>query len=192
MSALMMKWPGPTGAKGIHRDLRVVDEARYRAVCVWVPLVDVDERNGALRVLPGSQHVPTGPRSVPRSPADADDAMADLDFADLEPVPMRAGEAVVFDLALVHGSDVNRSSAPRPAVGVAYVPTEATLSLRFCHDDDQIEVIEIAEPDDLRRIDWRVRPPDLRSLGFESHRGPSLRVAELVERSRSVAAERPA
>jgi ectoine hydroxylase-related dioxygenase (phytanoyl-CoA dioxygenase family) len=45
----------------------------------------------------------------------------------LESVPLRAGEAIVFDNALVHCSYPNHSDAPRLAAAVGMVPTGAPL-----------------------------------------------------------------
>lgn len=189
MSAIMTKWPGPGGEKSIHRDLQLVDESRYRTVCVWVPLEDVDEGNGALRVLPGSHRVPTGIRSAPRTPPDPPDPLGDLGMGDLEPMPVPAGEAVVFDLALVHGSDVNGSDVPRRAVGVAYAPAAADLSLRYLGDDGCVEVLEVADPDVFRRIQWGSRPSELRSLGAVDPFPETVGRDELLRRSALVAAD---
>jgi len=183
MSSLLTKWPGAGGEKEIHRDLRLVDEARFRAVCIWVPLVDVDADNGALAVLRGSHQVDTGPRSVPTTPQPDTDPVRQLAFDDLEVVPVAAGEAVVFDLALVHGSDHNRTSRARPAVGMAFVPRAAEVSLDFCHPDDRIEALAVPDPDLFRRIDWRIRPPELRSLGMADHEVAPVSTADLIRRS---------
>lgn len=191
MSAIIHKWPGQDSQKDLHRDMRVVDERRHRAVCVWIPLVDVDDTNGALRVLPGSHMVDTSIRSVPRTPAVPRDAMHDLTFLDLDAVPAAAGEAVVFDLALIHGSDLNRSDAPRPAVGVALVPDDAHLSLMHCQGDDRVELLRVTDAEVFRRITWTERPTELRSEGVVCNRPEPMSADELLRRSRVVADARP-
>lgn len=189
MSALINKWPDPQSRKDLHRDLRVVDERHHRAVCVWMPLVDVDEGNGALSVLPGSHLVETSLRSVPRTPSQPTDPMHDLTFDDLETVPLKAGEAVVFDLALIHGSDVNRTDDQRPAVGVALVPDEAPISILYCHPDDRVEVLQVPRPDALRQIAWAGRPTGLPAAGIVCSRPAPMSPEELLRRSRAVAAD---
>ncbi len=188
MSAIMTKWPGAGGEKEIHRDFQLVDESRFRTVCVWVPLGDVDEANGALRVLHGSHRVATGIRSVPRTPQEPPDPLGDLRMEDLEPVPVRAGEAVVFDLAVVHGSDLNRSAEPRRAVGVAYAPAAAELSLRYVGERGDVELLEVVDPDVFRRIEWSRRPAELRRLGRIDPFPESVGRDELLRRSAVVAA----
>jgi hypothetical protein len=187
MSAVMTKWPGPGGEKTIHRDFQLVDERRFRTVCVWVPLGDVDGDNGALRVLPGSHLVPTGIRSVPRTPEHPPDPLRALTMADLDAVPVAAGDAVVFDLAVVHGSDVNRTDVPRRAVGVAYAPAAAELSLRYVHDDGRVELLHVDDPDVFRRIDWGRRPTELRRDGDVAPHVETVVRDELIRRSRLVA-----
>jgi len=184
MSSVITKWPGEDSQKELHRDFRLVDERRYRSVTIWVPLVDVDEHNGALCVLPGSHLVDAGPRSVPRAPGQV---LPPLDCTDLVTVPMRAGDAVLFDMAVAHGSALNRSDRPRPAAAVAYAPAEARLSLDFCHPDDRVEEFEVAHPDVFRQLDWAAPPPGARSLGEVSTAARGCSVEEFVERSRAIA-----
>ncbi|CAB4549206.1 unannotated protein [freshwater metagenome] len=186
MSSYIVKGPGEDSQKEIHRDFRLLDESEFRAVCIWVPLVDVDERNGALAVIKGSHQVDTGPRSVPMTPRYSEDPLLDLTFADTETVPVAAGEAVVFDMALAHGSDLNHSNLPRRAVAVAYAPKLAPLSLYFCDPDDSVEELAVPHPDVFRQIDWRVRPDYLHSLGRISSDRPPVSSAEFLQQSRAI------
>jgi hypothetical protein len=190
MSSVLTKWPGVDSDKEIHRDFRLVDEPTFRSVCLWVPFIDVDAYNGALAVLPGSHLVDSGPRTVPITPSVPADPVQRLRFADLDTVPAAAGEAVVFDMAVAHGSDVNRSSVPRPAVAVAFAPRDAELSLSFCHPDDSIELLEVVDPELFRRIDWKVRPGELRSLGTLDGPWNEIPVADLIRRSREASSGR--
>jgi ectoine hydroxylase-related dioxygenase (phytanoyl-CoA dioxygenase family) len=184
-SSLLTKWPGAEGEKLPHRDLRLVDELRFRAVSVWVPLVDVHERNGALTVLPGSHAVPTGPRSVPRVPARHAAAIGELSPSELTATEVSAGDAVVFDMALVHGSLPNLTSEPRPVAAVAFVPRPAPVSFYFCHPDERVEELEVVDPSVFRRMTWDAPPPDLRSLGDVPTTDPVTTSAELVRLSRA-------
>ncbi len=186
MSSFIVKGHGQDSQKEIHRDFRLLDESQFRAVCIWVPLVDVDEINGALAVIRGSHQVDTGPRSVPMTPRYSQDPLLELSFEDAETVPVSAGEAVVFDMALAHGSDVNHSNLPRYAAAVAYAPKSAPLSLYFCDTDDSVEELAVPHPDVFRQIDWRVRPNYLRSLGMISSDRPPTSSAEFLQQSRAI------
>jgi ectoine hydroxylase-related dioxygenase (phytanoyl-CoA dioxygenase family) len=84
---------------------------------LWVALVDTDERNGCLWVVPRSheagllEHGPAGVNPVLRDVAVEAQAIA---------VPMRAGEGIAFTGLTLHGSGPNRSDAPRPSLFVRY------------------------------------------------------------------------
>jgi ectoine hydroxylase-related dioxygenase (phytanoyl-CoA dioxygenase family) len=116
-----------TGARiDLHQDLTYTDERRARTILVWIPLCDVDSSNGALEVVPGSHLWSCGsrPGGADRSPtAGLQDELTGL----VASVPLRAGTAVVYDAAIVHGSPPNRSDHPRAAVGLAVVPADADL-----------------------------------------------------------------
>lgn len=186
MSSYIVKAPGEDSQKEIHRDFRLLDETKFRAVCIWVPLVDVDHRNGALSVIKGSHQVDTGPRSVPMTPRYSEDPLLNLSFDDTETVPVAAGQAVVFDMALAHGSDLNYSGLPRCAAAVAYAPKSAALSLYFCDPDDTVEELAVPHPDVFRQIDWRVRPNYLQSLGMVSSDRPPISASEFLRQSRAI------
>ena len=84
---------------------------------VWVALVDTDERNGCLWVVPGSHrgglvdHARAQVNPVLREAAASSDAVA---------LPLRAGEAVAFSGLTLHRSGPNHSDAPRPGLFVRY------------------------------------------------------------------------
>ena len=126
LSGFISKGVGRGGATAFHQDLSYTDERTHRATLLWIPLVDVDEDSGALQVVPGSHRLVEGPR-----PSGLDE----LPTAALGPewaeravtVPLRAGQAVVYDAAVVHGAHPNRVDVVRPAVAVALAPSDAEL-----------------------------------------------------------------
>jgi len=85
-------------------------------VTIWLPLVDTDETNGALRVVPGSHragllaHGSSAVNPVLRQAGPEDGLF----------LPLAAGEAVAFSGLLLHGSGPNRSGAERPAMYARY------------------------------------------------------------------------
>jgi ectoine hydroxylase-related dioxygenase (phytanoyl-CoA dioxygenase family) len=114
------------GEVELHQNLTYTDERRYRALLLWAPLVDVDAPNGALCVVPGSHRRTTGVRacgqeSLPTRPHQ--DALRHLAVT----VPIRAGQAMLYDAALVHGSHPNSSGSPLPVVALATAPARAGL-----------------------------------------------------------------
>ena len=50
----IMKGTGNESVSTLHQDCNVVDEKKFTSLAIWCPLIDVDEHNGCLQVLPGS------------------------------------------------------------------------------------------------------------------------------------------
>jgi ectoine hydroxylase-related dioxygenase (phytanoyl-CoA dioxygenase family) len=89
-------------------------------ITCFIYLEDADETNGCLQVIPGS-HV--GKPCLPFKPGsrfEIDPAYVDRDKA--VPVPLKAGEMILFDPYLLHFSDLNRSRVPRRAIIYTYNP----------------------------------------------------------------------
>lgn len=123
------KWPGE-GSTALHWDWSCVDEREgHRAYQVWIALQDVDDYGGGMAVLSRSHLVDLRPRgtdlSIPLSPEM--DRRADELGRSVVRVPLRAGEALVFDMGLVHVSSPNRATIPRLAAVTSLRPAEAGL-----------------------------------------------------------------
>ena len=81
---------------------------------VWIPLADVDEASGSLRVVPGSHRGPLLPHRPTAYPLTLEiDAPPPAGAVSL---PVAAGGATVHDRRTVHASWPNRSAARRTAV----------------------------------------------------------------------------
>jgi ectoine hydroxylase-related dioxygenase (phytanoyl-CoA dioxygenase family) len=91
---------------------------------IWMPLVDTDEGNGALWVVPRShrggllEHGRASVNPVLREAASPAEAIA---------LPLEAGCAVAFTGLTLHGSGPNRSARERPALFVRYGPPQLVL-----------------------------------------------------------------
>lgn len=127
MSTFVAKHPGRWSMMGLHDDRSFVDERRHRALTIWVPLVDVgpDVGNGALLVVPRSHRLDAG-WSGSNTPDLIRPFEATLDRSAV-PVTARAGDAVVYDVRLLHGSQPNLTDAPRVVAVCAIVPEDAPL-----------------------------------------------------------------
>lgn len=119
------KEPGAEAAP-LHVDWTFVDEDRHRSVSIWMPLVDTDEDTGCLGVVDAS-HLAVDFVRADTSPtyAETDDWGRSLPGA--RTVPLRAGQAVVFDHRLVHFSQPHGGPERRVAVTCEFVPDEAEL-----------------------------------------------------------------
>jgi ectoine hydroxylase-related dioxygenase (phytanoyl-CoA dioxygenase family) len=93
-------------------------------VTIWMALVDTDERNGGLWIVPGShrlglvEHGQAGVNPLLREVAGETPAVA---------VPLRAGEAVAFSGLTLHGSGPNRTQEARPGFFVRYCEPDVRM-----------------------------------------------------------------
>lgn len=177
----IQKWPGERSAFGLHQDISVVDETQYRSVEVWCALHDTDEVNGQLWVVPGSHRWnPEYVRGIHNFPP----AYRNLEERILRrhsiPVPVKAGEAVIFCHSLVHFSYQNRSDSYRLVAATDMIPVEARHLHWVANERGTIDEFEIDEsfwveqnpftlrtaPDNLRRV-GEVDPARFRQLTDE-------------------------
>jgi len=117
-----VKAPGK-GRFQIHQNWPTTEDLSVTTLTVWCPLDDTDVANGALRVVPGSHKLLPDVATAQSAPFFAEFEQA-LVERHLVPVPLRAGEALVFDDSLVHWSGDNCSAAPRRAVQIETLPAE--------------------------------------------------------------------
>ncbi|MCU1432239.1 MAG: Protein involved in biosynthesis of mitomycin antibiotics/polyketide fumonisin [Actinotalea sp.] len=155
----------PQSADGevpLHQDWSFVDDQQWRSYNVWCSLVDVDESNGCLQVVPGSHASARQPRA----------AGSAFFYEELEPVlrrhlrsvPMRAGDALLFDHCLFHCSPPNRSSRLRVGATAALLPVGVPMLYYHATGGGSVEVYEV--PDDVHlRHDPGSPPPDGRLVG---------------------------
>jgi hypothetical protein len=87
----------------------------YRALGAWLPLDDVDQRNGCMCFLPGSHRGDVLPhRHVGGDPAvHLLEIDGGLDVSRAVPVPLRAGGATFHHHRTVHGTAPNTTDRPR-------------------------------------------------------------------------------
>lgn len=123
--AFLAKGTGPDSGMSLHQDWCIVDERTGTSLAIWVPLIDVDEDNGAIQVLPGSHQVRQTIRSV-----DVPSLYIDFDSAfspHLVPVTARAGEAIIYYHRLFHGSKQNWSNRTRVAAVAGAIDRDAQM-----------------------------------------------------------------
>ncbi len=117
---------GETAVLELHQDLTMVPYGEGRCgVTLWVPLCDVSEDNGCLQVVPGSHLVNRRPRG-PGMPF-AYRTEADLVVRQLVSLPVRRGQVVFMDQALIHRSGPNHTPDVRVAAMGMFRPSEASL-----------------------------------------------------------------
>lgn len=129
----------------IHQDWSVVDETKHRAFNLWIPVVDVDAKNGGLWMVHGSHRMPTYVRGA---------GLLFPQFYKAEPyirekmvpVDAPAGTGVLFYHRSLHGSPPNQSDQPRIAIAVSILPKEVPLHIYF--QQDEKSPLEVYHPHD--------------------------------------------
>ncbi len=131
------------GRVALHQDLSVVEHDKHLGLNAWVPLCDVDQTNGCLSVVEGS-HAFGHIGANPRNPAPYTHLLKVLDEYAID-VPMKKGEALLFDSRLLHGSDGNITDRPRIALLLNFHPSTATPKYYQWNQDnpDQLELYEV-------------------------------------------------
>lgn len=116
-----IKLPG-TGVVPFHRDWTLQADHEWPTINVWCPLMDVDHDNGVLQFVEGSYRLfdqvtfPSRPEAV----LAGDDRMEPFKVIR----PTKAGEAIVFDPSMYHGSAPNISGTTRIAIALTCIPED--------------------------------------------------------------------
>ena len=144
-SNFIVKWPGGMSGFGLHQDSSLVDETRFRSVEVWVALEDTNETNGQLWMVPGSHRWVHTIRGIHAFSFPFRPVMSRLIARHSRPVPVRAGEAIVFTHAVVHFSYPNKSDNPRYVAIADLIPEEAPHMVYFGDGKGNVEAFAVGD-----------------------------------------------
>lgn len=125
-SKINLKRPGTATRVGYHQDFSFTPHTNDSLVTALVALDKVDLENGPLRVVPGS-HL-KGQVSLWQNGAftgQVDEAAARHYEANSIPLPQKPGSVCLMHTKLMHGSDPNRSQAPRGLFICVYAAADA-------------------------------------------------------------------
>lgn len=124
--AFTIKKSGDLSVKPSHQDWSFVDENKSQGIGLWCPLIDVNEKNGALGVLPGSHKYffnirGTGTRTEYET---VSQFMESKVFKFLK---MKKGQVLIFDNRIIHFSKPNLTTNKRIVAGCATANTNTQL-----------------------------------------------------------------
>lgn len=126
-AAIQYKPSGPDSGLRSHQDASLVDERSAMGIVAWVALTDMAASDGALLVLPGSHRYGAWAR-VSTTTHDVEHLRPAIERHS-RVLPVRAGQVVLFDNALIHGSLVNRGAGPRIAVSAIITPEGVRVTI---------------------------------------------------------------
>ncbi|MBL4586933.1 MAG: phytanoyl-CoA dioxygenase family protein [Flavobacteriales bacterium] len=108
-----------------HQDWNIVDETKFRSFNIWIPLVDLNENNGAIEILPKSHNWLRGYRHSSINCAYSN--VHHLVWENMKPPYLKAGQALIYGHALLHASKANTSDQKRIALASGIIPSEAQM-----------------------------------------------------------------
>jgi hypothetical protein len=169
----MVKEPGQDSRMPLHTDWTYVDETQHRSLAIWCPLVDTNELNGALGIIPGSHLLPIDQRG-PRIATPFHDFNEALITASGQLLHVPAGHAVIYDHRLMHFSPPNLSQARRIAINIILTPAEAEM-YHYCiiEDPSLIHVYKVPSEEFFIEYD-AFQAPDL-GLKIETISNPYIK-----------------
>lgn len=134
------------GEVPLHQNWAFVDERKCTSVSIWCPLVDSNEKNGTLQVVPGS-HKRYGEVRGPMIPWELEGIKNDIITNDLVPINIPAGNAVILDDSLVHYSAVNKTKELRLAIQLILIPAEEKSIHHHMNPSEKPGKVDVLEVD---------------------------------------------
>lgn len=144
LNGFIIKPPGPKSGFLIHQDTTGLDESKYSTLSVWVPLWDIGPEDGALCLVRRTHKMFYPYRGI--SFAFPFEKIHSTVKRYLEPVYMKAGEALIFDQRTLHASLPNKSDKNRVVVVSGLFPQEAEFTM--CYRENESAPIEIYRQED--------------------------------------------
>jgi len=130
---------------GIHQDWNFTSP-EFLSINIWIPLVDINAQTGLFHALKASHHVFQNLRYTPYE-EDRYRHLESFILRESSPYAVRAGEALIYDGAMIHFSDPNLSASQRVAIGAVMIPEGAPNRHYYKRDrnKDSVEVYEVDE-----------------------------------------------
>jgi hypothetical protein len=143
-AAFLYKPPTQGSELGVHQDWTIVDEEKFVALNCWVPLTDVNNTNGALHVMPGSQYAKYNTLRAPTIPFFFSGSENEI-ITKTIPIYVKAGMAVILNQSVIHYSPPNRSGKIRKAITAGIKTQGAPMTFHYKGSEDEIKKFEMSE-----------------------------------------------
>lgn len=145
MVNFMAKESGLNSEMSLHADWQLVNESTSRSVSIWIPLVNTNETNGCLGVIPYSHNLIDNSIRGPKIKSSVLNYNSVLIEKSGKLLPMKLGSAIIYDSKLLHYSPANLSDKTRIAINVILVPNNQKIHHFTSYDG--IEVHEFQDCD---------------------------------------------
>ena len=150
--AYIVKNPSPDSGMCVHQDMSLLDESKYTGINIWATLTDLNVDNGTIFVLKGSHRLfPTYRGStIPEFFEEVSEEILDY----LEPIIIKAGEAVFFDQSIIHYSPPNYSDKIRIVTNTYFTHKDAQYRTYYYNKEKHPEHVEAFEQSDTFMTDF--------------------------------------
>jgi len=143
-SSFLYKTKGDNSDVAPHQDWTIVDEKKYVAINIWTPLIDTNEQNGTLYVLPKSQSQKHFTLRAPTLPFHFQNKINKV-IKESIPTNAKAGEAVILNQSLIHYSTPNIVDDIRIAITSGIKTKNAPMIFHYKNSKGQIEKYNMPE-----------------------------------------------
>ncbi len=178
--------PAGSGTFEIHQNWHHNPRPQDTTLTIWCPLLDVTRENGTLEVVPGSHKIvpDVATVNVPYYFKNFEQALLDKY---LEPIPLKAGQGLIFDDSLIHYSSQNETREPRTAIQIETHPVDMQPVYYHLDREDpgpDFEVFAVTRDFFLNGNihNMTQRPEGLTSLGFQPNENALLSEEEFLEK----------
>jgi ectoine hydroxylase-related dioxygenase (phytanoyl-CoA dioxygenase family) len=154
MGVFTAKRPGGNSDMLLHQDWSLVDETKFRSVSIWLALCDMDRSNGNLQVAPNSHIYAAAPRGI-NVPVPFENIRDHMLQNALTDIPIRKGDAIIFEHRLIHASPENQSEKLRLAAVLALIPEEADMLhyYKSPENEGELEILKL-DPEAFFLLDF--------------------------------------
>lgn len=188
-ATFLCKAPGTLGKVDVHQDWTAVDESIYSTATIWIPTQDVDDSNGALKVMPGSHLFFDKYRNnfIPVSYRGSEQLLWD----NMLTVPMKAGQAFILNHAVLHASSPNLTDKERLVIAYGVTSKEAPLRFYFRAkeaSDNRVEKFDMPDDFFLRYHNIGERPligKAVETFDYDVPQVSTVQIADLIEKART-------
>ncbi|MBL7777692.1 MAG: phytanoyl-CoA dioxygenase family protein [Chitinophagales bacterium] len=153
--------PSFKGYVAAHQNLTVVDETQFTSVSFWCPAQDTNIANGTMLLVPRSHKKFMKYRSTnicwPLLPL-----FEDYTSPFLKAIDVKAGELLIIDDRIVHGTSINQTPNERFVFHAMLAPKEAQTI--YCEIDQENKVVRRYAVD---RLFWQYYLPGSKPQGLE-------------------------
>lgn len=183
-SSFIVKAPGEDSRLIMHQDMTLVDEDYFSGINIWCPMIDLNETNGAIEILPKSHRFYKTYRgsSIPDIYDNVKDEVRSL----MQPCYLKAGEAIIFDQSIIHNSPPNLSDSERPTINTFVAHQDARIKICYWDKENYGQNVEVFEQEDdflekFENFGHNIfsRPTIGKSLGLFPYDFPKLTVDQI-------------